>query len=207
MQLELVGSLLLVLALAVVIALFIGRPFLQRTTSGAASAGEEDEREHRRSSLLAERDRVLTALQDLDFDYALGKVPAEDYPQQRAVLLKHGTDVLRRLDEIAAQMDASGEEAKRPSEAALRTAEERIEAAVAARRADASRRHVVGTGDGAPEPELVQVRANGKSKDELEEMIASRKRERKESAAGFCPRCGKPVSKSDKFCSRCGATL
>jgi predicted amidophosphoribosyltransferase len=46
-----------------------------------------------------------------------------------------------------------------------------------------------------------------KQKDELEEIIASRKRSRQESSAGFCPHCGRPVSKSDKFCSRCGTAL
>jgi ribosomal protein S27AE len=38
-------------------------------------------------------------------------------------------------------------------------------------------------------------------------LIASRRRERLEKAAGFCPQCGKPVQISDKFCPRCGASL
>ncbi|NJD58819.1 MAG: hypothetical protein C3F13_06135 [Anaerolineales bacterium] len=28
-----------------------------------------------------------------------------------------------------------------------------------------------------------------------------------EKAAGFCPKCGKPVHASDRFCPKCGATL
>ncbi|RPJ39959.1 MAG: zinc ribbon domain-containing protein, partial [Chloroflexi bacterium] len=63
------------------------------------------------------------------------------------------------------------------------------------------------TGGKNIQPVVNGTSGNGKGKDELEEMIATRKRERKESAAGFCPRCGKPVQKSDKFCSKCGATL
>ncbi len=194
---ELIGSLFLVLALAVFVALFIARPFLvngrQRAANGTLTA--QQEREHLVSSLLAERDRVLNSLQELDFDYALGKVPQEDYPQQRAVLLKTGADVLRHLDELATgEPETTGE-----------AVEDRIEAAVAARRADA--RRVPAQPVSAPVVAGTNGNGNGKGKDELEEMIAARKRERKESAAGFCPRCGKPVQKSDKFCSKCGTTL
>ncbi len=196
---ELIGSLFLVLALAVFVVLFIARPFFmngrQKATSGAVIA--QQEREHLVSALLAERDRVLNALQELDFDYALGKIPEEDYPQQRAVLLKTGADVLRRLDEFStSEPEAKGE-----------AAEDRIEAAVAARRADAAQRGQAQAAPVAPVAVKANGNGNGKGKDELEEMIASRKRERKESAAGFCPHCGKPVQKSDKFCSKCGATL
>lgn len=201
MELELIGSLFLILAVALLVAMFISRPFMRRTpltTRGAAN--EKQQREHLRSSLMAEHDRVLNALQELDFDYTLGKIPAEDYPEQRGALLRIGADVLRRLDAIqpAAGLKSGG------------SVEDRIEAAVAARRADASRQ-----GGRKPAPVSVgtdvQVAANGSGKaahtDSIEDIIASRKRERKESSAGFCPRCGRPVQKSDKFCSKCGTTL
>jgi hypothetical protein len=222
---EIIGSIFLVLALAVVVAVFIGQPFLQRTSQKMASDSQPavQEREHRESSLLAERDRVLNALQELDFDYALGKVPPEDYPQQRAVLLKTGANVLRELDEIEneelspAVAPAGNAGIKSPVEtsAANAAAEDRIEAAVAARRADAAQHSGAARQENtAGQPGTAPVtnqgtngNGNGKSKDELEEIIASRKRARKESAAGFCPRCGKPVQKSDKFCSKCGSTL
>ena len=32
----------------------------------------------------ADRDRILNTLYELDFDYDLGKIPEEDYQQQRA---------------------------------------------------------------------------------------------------------------------------
>lgn len=197
---ELIGSLFLILALAVIVALYIGRPFFLKTEQGVTGElrSAEHDREHQISALLAERDRVLNALQELDFDYSLGKIPAEEYPQQRALLLKSGADVLRRLDEMTATGTSD------------RAAEDRIEAAVAARRADAFR------ADADPQNEPVlemqtavasAVNGGAKGKDELEEIIALRKRQRKESAAGFCPRCGKPAQKSDRFCSKCGAIL
>ena len=193
---ELIGSFFLVLALAVIVALFITRPFLSNTnhkTAGGALLAEQ-EQDHLASSLLAERDRVLNSLQELDFDYTLGKIPQEDYPQQREVLLRTGADVLRRLDSLSVEQSA---------DTAQEAVEDRIEAAVAARRADAAQRNT----SPVEQPVLQAAGANGKGKDELEELIALRKRERKESAAGFCPRCGKPVQKSDKFCSKCGTTL
>ncbi len=201
---ELIGSLFLILALGVIVALFVARPFLQGSSKDSTGweLSVEQEREHVRSSLLAEHDRVLTALQELDFDYALGKVPAEGYPFQREALMKTGADVLRKLDSIAA-----------PS--TQETAEDRIEAAVAARRADAQRGsqvkepHISEMAHSAASGGSVTAATGGPNKrgDELEDIIAMRKRERKESSGGFCPHCGKTVSKSDKFCSKCGATL
>ncbi len=200
---EIIGSLLFLLALMLIVVVFIARPFLRKAAApGQAQSGllsdVEDEREHQRSSLLAERDRVLTALQDLDFDFVLGKVPQEDYPEQRAVLLQSGADVLRKLDQLQPETVSTG------------IAEDRIEAAVAARRADALQRTEGARLKAAGASPVAVAAENGSAtgeKDSLEEVIAARKRQRKETAGGFCPKCGRPVSKSDKFCSKCGTTL
>jgi hypothetical protein len=127
---------------------------------------------------MAERDRVISSLQELDFDYNLGKVPAEDYPAQRGELLQKGADILRKLDEL------------QPAAASPLDAESRLEEAAAARRADSS------TPATAP-----------LSDDDLESLIASRRKERKEKSAGFCPRCGQPVLVADRFCPSCGRSL
>jgi len=180
-----IGSIFLILGLLVLVVLFIGRPFLERKTLPAS--GED----HELSSLLAERDRILNALQELDFDFALGKIPELDFPGQRAALLQRGADILRQLDTL------------RP-EHALEDAEERLEAVIAARRADAA---------GAAGAAGLRVAPNGAGRmvhtpdDDLETVIASRRREHKEKAVGFCPQCGRPVQKSDRFCPKCGATL
>ena len=84
--------LLIVLALIV---LFVTRPFFDRRHFHAAAST------HALSSLLAERERLLTALQELDFDQTLEKIPAEDYPVQRALLLQKGAEILRQLDALA----------------------------------------------------------------------------------------------------------
>lgn len=173
-----IGAIFLILTLALLVGLYVGRPILQSTSKTVKALEPDiDPQDHRRSSLLAERDRLLNALQELDFDNTLGKIPEEDYPVQRSELLIQAAMTLRGLDELqGGSADAA--------------AEERIEQEVAARRADAS-----------------ASRAPARGADELEAMIASRRKERQEKSAGFCPKCGRPVSKSDKFCARCGATL
>lgn len=191
------GAVFLTLAVALLVAVFISRPFLsRRAATEKLVRPASEEREVRRSTLLAERDRVLTALQDLDFDFTLGKIPAEDYPVQREQLLQTGANVLRGLDELSGDL-------------ASQTAEDRVEAAVAARRADSSARRV------ERQPELAGAasalspsrRPPAPVEDEVEAMVSARRQARQEKAAGFCPKCGRPVAKSDRFCSRCGTTL
>jgi hypothetical protein len=124
--------------------------------------------DHELSSLLAERDRVLSSLQELDFDFNLGKIPEDEYPAQRTSLLQKGADILRKIDGLT-------ENNSLPHE-------------------------------GAKTPEMPQ--AKDKLTDEsMESMIAARRKSRKGSFDGFCPKCGKPVMANDRFCPSCGKAL
>jgi rubrerythrin len=136
------------------------------------------EEDHEYSTLMADYDRTVNTLQELDFDNALGKVPVEDYPIQRTALLAKGAELLRKLDAMQSQE-------------AERDAESRIEAAVASRRADASEQKAVPVLDD----------------DDLESMIAARRKTRNGKSAGFCPKCGKPILVSDRFCPSCGKAI
>ena len=180
-----IGSLLLLLALLVLIGLYIARPLLNPDT--VAATPEEDLKEHELSTLLAERDRILTALEELDFDNALGKIPSEDYASQRARLVSQGADVLRKLDELNG--DTSDDAIER-----------RIEEAIAARRITTSG---VEEAEAIPQPQPVLVDAD----DEVEVQLAARRRARQDKSAGFCPQCGRPVQQSDRFCPKCGNAL
>jgi hypothetical protein len=161
------------LSVLILVCMYLYAPFSARARQS------DPQEEHELSSLLAERDRLINALQELDFDHNLGKIPAEDYPVQRAELLRKGADVLRRLD-------------ARQARAPVETAEARLENAAAAQRADQ-----------AAQPD----RSSGLSDDEIESRIAARRRQLKERAAGFCPRCGQAVLVSDRFCPGCGKSL
>jgi hypothetical protein len=196
------ASILLILALLLLTGWFVGRPLFDRSPAQPAPERTAEEQEnHERSALLAERDRVLNALQDLDFDNTLGKIPQEDYPIQRQRLLARGAEVLRKLDALA-QTSEPAETI--PGEAPAM--EDRLEAAVAARRADAAvAATVVSTGGNGSG----RKRAIGPAipDDDLEAALAARRRQRNEKAAGFCPKCGKPLQKSDRFCPKCGAKI
>jgi hypothetical protein len=43
--------------------------------------------------------------------------------------------------------------------------------------------------------------------EDLEDLIAKRRAGRQQKAAGFCPKCGKPILQSDLFCSSCGQVV
>lgn len=185
-----VGAIFLILALAVVVGLFVSRPFLSsRPVRPVVESVDSTQEGHHRSTLLAERDRLLNALQELDFDHGLGKIPAEDYQPQRSSLLQRAANVLRELD-------AMGETGSQTN------AEEWVEQAVAARRADGLLK-ANATEVGAVA--VAEVPVEAARDDDLEMLIASRRKQRQEKSGGFCPKCGRPVQKSDKFCSNCGA--
>lgn len=176
-----IGSILILLALLILVGLYIVRPLLERKSSQISPE------EHEYSALLAERDRTLTALQELDFDYTLGKIPEEDYPVQRARMLAYGAKILRSLDAHASQPGTA------------ESAEDRLERAIAERRAQR-----VEVAANAPVAAPAGSPAAG-GDDQLEAKIAERRRQRNGKAAGFCPKCGSPLQKSDRFCPRCGA--
>jgi rubrerythrin len=160
------------LAVLILVGIYLYAPFMERR------ARRVTEEEHELSALMAERDRIINSLQELDFDFKLGKIPEEDYPVQRSTLLQKGADILRKIDMLAPQMTS------------VQDTETRLERAIAARRADAS---------------LARVQVTD---DDLESMILSRRKSRKNSkSAGFCPKCGKPVMVTDRFCPSCGKSL
>jgi hypothetical protein len=159
------------LAVLILVGIYLYAPFMERR------ARRVTEEEHELSALMAERDRVINSLQELDFDFKLGKIPEEDYPMQRSTLLQKGADILRKIDTLA------------PQATSAQDTDVRLERAIAARRADAS---------------LARVEV---SDDDLETMISSRRRNRTNKSAGFCPKCGKPVMVTDRFCPSCGKSL
>lgn len=167
-----ISAVIFILAVLLLVGIYLSAPFTRKTRRTSITREEHDI-----SSLMAERDRMVNALQELDFDYKLGKIPAEDYPALRTEMLNKGADILRKLDEL--------------QNAAVVTdtnAEDRLEKAIAARRADAAVKSEV-------------------TDDDIESMLATRRKQRKEKSAGFCPRCGQPVLINDRFCPSCGKSL
>ena len=159
------------LAVLIIVAIYLYAPFMERR------ARRVTEEEHELSALMAERDRIINSLQELDFDFKLGKIPEDDYPTQRASLLQKGAEILKRIDSLA------------PQPVSTQDTEARLEKAIAARRADGA------------------VVTAPVTDDDLEAMISARRKGRTKKSAGFCPRCGKPVMVTDRFCPSCGKSL
>jgi hypothetical protein len=177
-----IGSIFLLLALVILVVFFIAQPFFNRQRVAARPAGNAKQQT---SLLRAERAHVIQALQELDFDYSLGKVPEEDYPAQRNALLLHGAKVLQQLDALQPQPPA-------------REAGDQLEESLAARRKALSQ---ASAETSTREPNV-----------DLEALIAARRRARngsapREKSIGFCPQCGKSIQKSDRFCPKCGTEL
>ena len=86
-----IAAIFFTLTVITLVGMYVGQPYIQRR---GRRATQED---HEFSTLMADYDRTVNTLQELDFDNALGKIPAEDYPRQRAELLAKGADLLRKL--------------------------------------------------------------------------------------------------------------
>jgi len=93
------GSILLIAALLLVVVAYILQPLRAKRVSSISR------NEIALSPLLAERERILDALAELDFDHELGKVPADIYPLQRDRLMQRGAEVLRQLDDYEMSSD------------------------------------------------------------------------------------------------------
>lgn len=177
------GSLLFIFALLLLVGWFVARPFFSLQHIFGTDACAE---EHELSSLLAEHERLLNTLQELDFDYMLGKIPEDDYPLQRTALLQHGRDILRRIDALK----------QFAPDVKLETSEGGLEANGASSHESMQ-----------PQDAFVADGAILDANDDIERLIAARRCERQGQSAGFCPKCGKPVQKADRFCTKCGVAL
>jgi rubrerythrin len=94
------GAIFLLLGVFVIVGLFIAQPFNSHWRVKIQRSQEV-------STLLTEREHILSALMELNSDYEIGKIPAEEYSSQRASLIQKGSEILRQLDEIQATKPAS----------------------------------------------------------------------------------------------------
>lgn len=91
---ETIGSILFGLALIIVVGLFLARPFFK--------APEKVQAAGRRQQLAAQKAGILEAIRALDFDHDTGKLPDQEYEQQRAALMNDAATILKELDTMPA---------------------------------------------------------------------------------------------------------
>lgn len=189
------GSILLGAALLIVVAFAVARPLLDQASARDRAPGPAE-------GLLFERERLLTALRDLDFDHATGKLVEDDYAAQRAQLVAQGADVLRQLDALDAAPDGADQmQADQDSE---------IERAIARRRA---RPLPAAASDDEIERAIAQRRsraaarpANAPARLPAEDGIEA-EAARNQHRVRFCAQCGQPLQPGDRFCGACGAQV
>ena len=102
-----IGSILLGMALFILVALYLARPFLKREIIADHPATE-------RERLLNEKEAILEQIQQLDFDAQTNKIPPEVHQSQRDELVAQAAQILQALDELDAHpspMDADIEAA------------------------------------------------------------------------------------------------
>jgi len=122
------GSIFLILAITVLVSIFISRPFFENRKNERLNPDRDwMQKEHKRSALLAERDRVLNTIQELETDFEMGKIPEEDYEPQREALLLAGAETLKQLDAI--KLEASRSKRTQPN-----VQEDELEKLITARR-------------------------------------------------------------------------
>lgn len=89
-----IGSIFFILGLFLIVVLFLSRPFFEDKKEG------DNKVRHRYSHLVAEKERLLTAIQELDLDLELKKIPPENHASKRAQLMREAAEVLKKLDQL-----------------------------------------------------------------------------------------------------------
>jgi len=148
------GSVLIVIFIFLLSGLYILRPFLISTDTGGGAGSTT------RDLLVAEKERLLLAIEELDLEFELKKISSDEHTRNREVLLVEAVTVMKELDNLP-----KNEAAKRKETATVRES------------------------------------------DNLEKMIADRRKQLKGDKSIKCPHCGEAVDKDGQFCSHCGGAL
>lgn len=123
-----IAGLLFGLGVLLIAVVWIGRPFINRSSLPVPDEVLQKQRER----MLMVYERVLTNMRDLDEDHSTGKMPDGDYAEERELWVQRGIQVLKALDDLDAQhIITLAVDAETIDEAIDR----QIEAAVAAYRA------------------------------------------------------------------------
>jgi hypothetical protein len=85
--------------LAVVVVVFVARPFLRDPSPASDRLDELAPEARRRLALAEERDRALAALKELEFDHRTGKISDDDYRAQVGPLRRRAAEALRALEQ------------------------------------------------------------------------------------------------------------
>jgi hypothetical protein len=84
--------------IAVSFAVYAILPFFDKNYRNKRLPGGTGEREN----LILRKDEVLTAINDLEYDFRMKKIGEPDYLQMKESLTREAIDLMKRADELAA---------------------------------------------------------------------------------------------------------
>src|SRR5574342_332803 len=88
------------LGIAVMVVAFVAAPFFLLTSRSSEGTGKEPDGADALRDLLAEKETVYAAIQELDFDLKSGKLSPEDHQALRRRHEAQAARVLKQLDEL-----------------------------------------------------------------------------------------------------------
>jgi CHASE3 domain sensor protein len=125
-----IGSIFIIVAIAIITLAYISKPLVEKRGYVVTDS------DRRLSTLQAQRDQILTVLQELEMDHAMGKVEGGDYQSQRAAMVSRGAAVLKELDLLAGEAQPTAIDSDR-REITSQQLEDHIEAAISQMRGKA----------------------------------------------------------------------
>ncbi len=170
------GFILLAVALIGLVIFVVAQPFFERVRASSRDNAVAEQ-------LGAQRDSILTAVRDLDFDHVTGKIADEDYAAQRVLLMARGADVLKQLDDAGVVDEA-----------------QTIEQAIAARRRKARQPAEAPTANATQAQSCPDCGTAYHAGDRFCSGCGR-------ALTRTCGQCGSPVSTSDRFCGKCGTPV
>lgn len=132
------------------------------------------------------QDAVYTAIQDLEQDFAGGKLAQADYESLRRNLLLQAADLLRQIDALSPETEKTLDDTQLEAE---------IDAMLAGFQATASPA-ALKTAPKHPAPEKSASETGPSTGPSTENTPTT-----------TCPNCGHQTSQDDVFCARCGTRL
>lgn len=88
------SSIMIVIFIFILSGVFIMRPFLVEEKKPKRSGSSKTD------SLVAEKERLLLAIEELDLEYELDKISVQEHNRNRDILLAEAADVIKQLDKI-----------------------------------------------------------------------------------------------------------
>jgi hypothetical protein len=100
-------AVVIALGIAVVVVAFVVAPFFLLTGKPSAGTSKDPETSEALAELLAEKETIYAAIQELDFDLKSGKLSPEDHGLLRQRHEAQAATVLKRIDELQGTTQAA----------------------------------------------------------------------------------------------------